>query len=162
LDGVTSVWTRSISRDRARAGRRAAKIVLLHAWMTNRSKTTSHLSSTDLARLRRKLEQKRDALLASEHDATDSARGVSDYAIEDADVAERMIEQESALRQGAVDSALLEDIERALRKLEAGTYGFSEDSGAPIELERLEAIPWARRTADEEQRHAARSPSHAK
>src|SRR5262249_22234787 len=110
----------------------------------------------DLARLRRKLEQKRDALLASERDADDSARGVSDYAIEDADVAERMVEQESALRQRAIDEALLADIERALHKLDAGTYGFSEDSGAPIELERLDAIPWARRTAEEEQRHMAR------
>jgi DnaK suppressor protein len=124
--------------------------------MTNRSNDTTHLSSADLARLRRKLEQKRDALLASERDADDSARGVTDYEIEDADVAERMVEQESALRQRAIDEALVVEIEHALRKLEAGTYGFSEDSGAPIDLERLDAIPWARRTAAEEQRHAAR------
>src|SRR5262247_178732 len=105
--------------------------------MTNAPNAPTHLSSTDLARLRRKLEQKRDALLASERDAQGSARGVTDEAIEDADVAERMIEQDSALRQGVVDSALLADVERALRKLEAGTYGVSEDSGAPIELDRL-------------------------
>lgn len=133
----------------------AARIVLWRDRMTN-SNTTPHLGAADLARLRRKLEQKRDALIASEREATDTARGVSDYAIEDADVAERMIEQDSALRQDALDSALLEDIERALRKLEAGTYGFSEDSGHPIERERLEAIPWARRTAEEEQRHQTR------
>ena len=102
--------------------------------MTNRSHDKTHLSSGDLARLRRKLEQKRDSLLASERDADDSARGVTDYEIEDADVAERMVEQESALRQRAIDEALVVDIEHALRKLEAGTYGFSEDSGAPIAL----------------------------
>src|SRR5262245_4462341 len=121
--------------------------------MTSTSNIKTHLGSADLARLRRKLEQKRDALLASEREATDSARGVSDYSIEDGDVAERMIEQDAALRLGAIDSALLADVERALHKLEAGTYGFSEDSGAPIELERLDAVPWARRTAEEEQRH---------
>ena len=124
--------------------------------MTNTANPTTHLSAADLARLRHKLEQKRAALLASERDATDTARGVSDYAIEDGDVAERMIEQDSALRQGVIDSALVEDIDRELRKLEAGTYGFSEDSGAPIDLARLDAIPWARRTAEEEQRHMAR------
>ena len=113
-------------------------------------------TASDLARLRRKLEQKRDALLASERDAQSSARGVTDEAIEDADVAERMIERDSALRQSTIDSGLLADVERALRKLEAGTYGLSEDSGAPIELDRLDAIPWARRTAEEEQRHAGR------
>lgn len=83
---------------------------------------------------------------------------MSDHAIEDADVAARMIEQRSALRQGAIDSVLLADIERARRKLEAGTYGFSEDSGEPIEIDRLPAIPWAPRTAEEEQRQRARGP----
>jgi DnaK suppressor protein len=110
------------------------------------------MTNADLARLRRKLEQKRDALLADERDAVDVARGVSDYAIEDGDVAERMIEQDTALRQSAIDAVLLEDIERALRKLEAGTYGVSEDSGAQIDIERLDAIPWARRTAEEEEK----------
>src|SRR5262245_23362604 len=124
--------------------------------MTNHSNRTTHLTPTDLARLRRKLEQKRDALLASERDAVESARGVTDYAMEEADVAERMIEQQSALQQGAIDSVLVADVERALRKLEAGTYGVSEDSGEPIELDRLEAIPWARRTAEEEHRHMLR------
>jgi len=133
--------------------------VLLRDIMTNMSNDTSHLSATDLARLRRKLEHKREALLAGERDADDSARGVTDYAIEDADVAERMVEQESALRQRAIDAVLVADIEHALRKLEAGTYGFSEDSGAPIEIERLDAIPWARRTAEEEQRHTVRGGS---
>jgi len=130
--------------------------------MTNAPNAPTHLSSSDLARLRRMLEQKRDALRASERDAQDAARGVTDEAIEDADVAERMIEQDSALRQGAHDSVVLSDVERALRKLEAGTYGVSEESGAPIELERLDAVPWARRTAEEEQRHVARTALDAK
>jgi DnaK suppressor protein len=127
--------------------------------MTKMSNPTTHLGADDLARLRRALEHKRDALLASEREGSESARGVSDDAIEDADVAERMIEQDAALRQRALDSALLADIEHALHKLEAGTYGFSEDSGKPIEVERLDALPWARRTAEEEQRHMARQGS---
>ncbi len=38
----------------------------------------------------------------------------------------------------------LMDIERALGKIEAGTYGICEASGESIELERLEANPAAR------------------
>jgi DnaK suppressor protein len=111
---------------------------------------TAHLSSRDLARLRARLEQKRTELLAAERASRREGRGVTDNAIEDEDVAERMIEQESALRQAGFDAALLADIDRAIAKLEAGTYGLSEDTGAPIPLERLEALPWARRTAPEE------------
>ena len=41
-------------------------------------------------------------------------------------------------------------VERAEERLAAGTYGLSIESGQPIPDERLEAIPTAERTADEE------------
>ena len=41
-------------------------------------------------------------------------------------------------------------VERAEQRLAAGTYGRSIDSGLPIPDERLEALPTAERTADEE------------
>ena len=43
-------------------------------------------------------------------------------------------------------------IERAERRLEEGTYGISIESGRPIPDERLEAVPWADRTTEEQQR----------
>jgi DnaK suppressor protein len=43
-------------------------------------------------------------------------------------------------------------IERAERRLEDGTYGLSVDSGEPIPDGRLEAVPWAERTAAEQAR----------
>lgn len=47
-------------------------------------------------------------------------------------------------------------IERAERRLEDGTYGLSVDSGEPIPDGRLEAVPWAERTAAEQARLDAR------
>ena len=47
----------------------------------------------------------------------------------------------------------LEAIERAYERIEAGTYGLSVESGEPIPPERLEAIPWAERTAEEQRRY---------
>jgi DnaK suppressor protein len=44
----------------------------------------------------------------------------------------------------------LEAVERAEARLAAGTYGVSVVSGKPIPDERLEAIPTAERTAEEE------------
>jgi DnaK suppressor protein len=63
------------------------------------------------------------------------------------------------LEEEQVDDALaeqlraeLEAVERAEKRLEDGTYGFSVESGAPIPAERLEAIPWAERTPEEQER----------
>jgi DnaK suppressor protein len=47
----------------------------------------------------------------------------------------------------------LDAIERAYERLEEGTYGLSVESGKPIPDARLEAIPWAARTAEEQERH---------
>jgi DnaK suppressor protein len=46
----------------------------------------------------------------------------------------------------------LEAVERAEARLAAGTYGLSVESGEPIPDERLELLPTAERTADEEAR----------
>ncbi len=46
----------------------------------------------------------------------------------------------------------LEDVERALEKVEEGTYGLSDDSGEQIPKGRLEAIPQAVYTVEEQQR----------
>jgi DnaK suppressor protein len=47
----------------------------------------------------------------------------------------------------------LEAIERAERRLAEGSYGRSVESGEAIPDERLEAIPWAERTAEEQRRY---------
>jgi RNA polymerase-binding transcription factor len=39
--------------------------------------------------------------------------------------------------------AKLRDVQRALEKLDEGTYGSCDVCGDPIGVERLEAIPWA-------------------
>jgi DnaK suppressor protein len=48
-------------------------------------------------------------------------------------------------------------IERAERRLEEGTYGVSVESGQPIPDERLAVVPWAERTADEQERFEGRA-----
>ncbi|MGZ4359852.1 MAG: TraR/DksA family transcriptional regulator, partial [Gaiellaceae bacterium] len=63
----------------------------------------------------------------------------------------------SELYQAELDEGLadglrqeLAAVERAEARLAAGTYGRSIESGRPIPDERLEALPSAERTADEE------------
>jgi DnaK suppressor protein len=51
------------------------------------------------------------------------------------------------------DVSRLERINRALAKVAEGTYGMSDESGAPIGASRLEAVPEAIFTLEEEKRH---------
>jgi DnaK suppressor protein len=59
---------------------------------------------------------------------------------------------EDELDEGLADELReeLAAVERAEARLGAGTYGLSVESGKPIPDERLEAIPTAERTAEEE------------
>jgi DnaK suppressor protein len=47
----------------------------------------------------------------------------------------------------------LEAVERAEQRVEDDSYGLSVHSGEPIPPERLEAVPWAERTAEEQTEH---------
>jgi len=60
-------------------------------------------------------------------------------------------EVDGALRQQL--RAELEAVERAEQRLEEGTYGFSTESGEPIPAGRLETVPWAERTPEEQERY---------
>ena len=120
------------------------------------STPTSHVSERDRARLRRRLENLRVSLSATEPNRLLEQEAAKPERTGDAvDLGERTFELEAALRRAALDTKLLEEVEHALAKLDRGTYGLSEESGEPIEIERLEAVPWARRTAEEEERNHA-------
>jgi DnaK suppressor protein len=72
--------------------------------------------------------------------------------IDPGDSAEDLYE---ATRDEALSTQLREEldaIERAERRLAEGTYGMSVESGRPIPDARLEAVPWAERTVEEEGR----------
>lgn len=117
----------------------------------------AHLSQADVDQLRSELLSRRDALVRAREAGADVERDLEDDEIEDADVAARKTAQEDALRLAHFDAGLLGEIEHALGKLDSGTYGLSEESGDPIPVERLRALPWARRTAPEEEQHARRA-----
>ncbi len=46
---------------------------------------------------------------------------------------------------------ILGKIERALQKLDEGTYGLSDIDGTPIPIERLKALPYAATTVEQEE-----------
>jgi DnaK suppressor protein len=74
-----------------------------------------------------------------EADLTDRASSETDWAIE--------------LRTRDRQRKLIAKIDSALRRIEAGEYGFCEITGEPISLARLEARPIATMTVEAQERH---------
>jgi DnaK suppressor protein len=109
----------------------------------------------DADRARELLRGERERIESSLADAKRVRRSEVDEIDTDSD----LVGDASTIDAEEVDDALtaqlvaeLEAVERAERRLADGTYGFSIESGAPIPAPRLEAIPWAERTAPEQER----------
>ena len=80
------------------------------------------------------------------------------------DIASDLAGQEVAAALSQAEHRQLDEVEHALRRLDAGTYGTCETCGKSIDLARLRALPWARlcqscaRAASPAAPHAAPSP----
>ena len=79
----------------------------------------------------------RSAALAEAHEYEDDAQKLA------------MLETEGNIVRR--DGERLARVERALRKIDEGTYGFSDVSGKPIPEARLEATPEAINTVEEQE-----------
>lgn len=68
------------------------------------------------------------------------------------DMSQDMFTREMDASIGEQAERRLGEVDRALQKIDEGTYGLSDDSGEPIPRGRLEAVPEAIRTVEEQQR----------
>ena len=103
--------------------------------------------TVDLDDVRRTLEEHRDGLrreIAQQGIDPDNADFVAELEHGFADGAHTAAERGQAITIVRELRSSLMDVERALRKLDAGTYGVCERCGNLIGADRLEAIPWTR------------------
>ncbi len=82
----------------------------------------------------------------------DAAGELSGYSYHMADAGTDSMEREKAFDIASKEGRLLLEIDDALRRLYNGTYGICEVSGKPIGRARLEALPWARLSLDEQEK----------
>jgi len=75
-----------------------------------------------------------------------------DTQLDSGDLSQDMFTREMDASIGEQVQRRLGEVDRALQKIEEGTYGLSDDSGDPIPRGRLEAVPEAIRTVEEQQR----------
>jgi RNA polymerase-binding transcription factor DksA len=111
------------------------------------------LKPEQIAQFRQKLMVERRAIeariAARQGDIMDTVRdeeGASDDEYE----AQRIYNREDDIVSDELDAQQLQQVKKALARIDAGTYGVSEVSGKPIPLARLEAVPSATTLVNEE------------
>ncbi len=117
----------------------------------------NHLDQEFIARqkqrlqdLKAELERVRDGL---EEDQRFRAEEEEDFTQHDSgDMSQSLFTREVDATVERQVERRLAHVERALQKIEEGTYGLSDDSGEPIPRGRLEAVPEAIRTVEEQER----------
>ena len=105
----------------------------------------------DLARVRDELERTRDELRAELATLTAAPRdpmGAVSFGKRVGEGTSQAVERIAQVDAAKRLDAKLGDVERALEKLDEGSYGRCDVCGSPIGRERLEAIPWAVRCID--------------
>jgi RNA polymerase-binding protein DksA len=110
------------------------------------------MTQTELEHFRQRLEQERADLQAQIANLKAEVDGVAEDTDEPSDegeMAHDLISRQEDAAQINLLQTTVAQIERALARIDEGTYGFSEVSGKPIPIERLEALPSATTLVDE-------------
>jgi RNA polymerase-binding protein DksA len=122
------------------------------------------VSTIDTAKYKKLLEEEKARLLSAvdflvkenpgsiSDELGELAEGGTDNHLGDTATAMYDRELDEGLEEGARET--LGEIEAALQRIDAGTYGNCEGCGDPIGADRLSAIPWARLCIDDQRRAA--------
>ncbi|GLV60944.1 hypothetical protein KDH_77620 [Dictyobacter sp. S3.2.2.5] len=113
----------------------------------------------DIAKMKQRLEEQRHELeeYLVNPSAASPAQGDGDPAaidyqdMEDQATDTQEMQQEQGIR--FTQQQQLDDVNAALKRIEDGTYGRCVDCGKEIPPRRLEALPWAQRCIEDEEKH---------
>ena len=119
--------------------------------------TNTKLNQEFIQQQRQRLEELREELVRMrgglEEDQRERAEDEGDMTENDSgDMSQSLFTREVDATVEEQVERRIRHVERALQKIEEGTYGLSDDSGEPIPKGRLEAVPEATRTIEEQQR----------
>ncbi|WP_180538278.1 TraR/DksA family transcriptional regulator [Nevskia soli] len=99
----------------------------------------------DIQHFKSKLQAREQELLNDRRTSEQEVLDAPSAEVEDAlDLANSGEAREDAERSLDREYSELEEIQDALKRIDAGTYGVCEICGKPIEPARLEAVPWTR------------------
>ncbi|MFJ2023209.1 TraR/DksA family transcriptional regulator [Streptomyces sp. NPDC087897] len=119
-------------------------------WTPDEVTEARTLLTSEILRLRSELEASGAALAGLMRDSGDGAGD------DEADTGTKNITREHELSLAANAQEMLEQTERALARLEAGTYGLCEVCGKPIGKARMQAFPRATLCVEDKQKQERR------
>ncbi len=107
------------------------------------------LNKADIAKFKQRLEELRDQMTHLIRDTSEDVKSADEtkgYSQHQADEGTDDFNRTISLEVTSKEFGILRQIERALEKIDDGTYGICDISGEEIPLARLEAIPYAAMT----------------
>ncbi len=117
------------------------------------SNNEKFMNSKQVDYFRNKLQDWKSELLKDSHVTIEKLK---DESLNKPDAADRAsLESEKSLELRTRDRArkLISKIDKALRKIEDGTYGYCEETMEPISIERLKARPIATLSLEAQEKH---------
>jgi DnaK suppressor protein len=110
-----------------------------------------------IAQQKERLQDLKEELLrvrrGMEEDERQRSEEERDTQLDSGDMSQEMFTREMDATIGEQVERRLKDVDRALQKIDEGTYGICDDTGEPIPKGRLEAVPEAIRTVEAQQRY---------
>ena len=100
------------------------------------------ISQQVIDKCRKKLLKTKTDLLNRVREAQNDMRFSEGHGGDEADQTIRIIEEKEFLNRNERINYQLMEVEMALARIEQGCYGICQETGEPIEPERLMALPW--------------------
>jgi DnaK suppressor protein len=114
-----------------------------------------YMNEAQLAFFRKRLEDVRDQILRNADDTGEHLRE-NEITTDPSDRATLEEEYTLELRTRDRERKLLKKVEKSLRMIEDGSYGYCEETGEPIGVARLDARPIATLSLEAQERHERR------
>ncbi len=106
------------------------------------------MDATQLAHFKMLLIRERQKILNQSKLSRENEFSVStDDLADEFDLASSEVQQHLVFQMRDRERQMLHQIDSALQRIDAGTYGICEETEEPIELERLKLMPWTRLSA---------------
>jgi DnaK suppressor protein len=119
--------------------------------------TNNELDERFIAQQRDRLENLKEELLrirsGMSADERERADNEADTQLDSGESSQEIFAREMDATIGEQVERRLAEVDRALQKIEEGTYGICDDTGERIPRGRLEAVPEAIRTVEAQQRY---------
>jgi RNA polymerase-binding protein DksA len=146
-----SVEVTQVAEAKGKRGGAATKAPPTAAAATANRVETADFSAKTLEKLRRLLEEERETYVRQARDlaaeaealATEREPGDTQFDEESGEGDTLNVERERDLALSASATQAVEEIDRALRRMDIGSYGICERCGKKIAVARLEALPFA-------------------